>query len=55
MTSNFESAVRVNGIEGVTVFLANCMIFFSVIRDTDNYVLANAGEDRKPLFLSKVT
>jgi hypothetical protein len=54
MDTKYESATRVNGVEGVTIFLANCMAFFSVIPETDVAVLADEGEGRKPPFLFEV-
>ena len=54
MDTKFESATCVNGLEGVTIFLANVMAFFSVIPETNSTVLAEEGEGRKPPFLFEV-
>ena len=54
MDTKYDSATRVNGLEGVTIFLANCMAFFSVIPETDEAVLTDKGEGRKPPFLFEV-
>ena len=54
MDTKFESATRVNGPEGVTIFLANMMTFFSVIPETDSTILDAEGEGREPPFLFEV-
>ena len=54
MTTSYDLAIRVNGIKGVTVFLANCITFFPVIPETDSGLLTLTGQGREPPFLFEV-
>ena len=54
MNTSTTTATRISGLQGLTTFLANSMVFYAMLAEVEKKILDEEGEGRDAPFLYEV-